>query len=76
MIIGFSIMRRGEGFEPVSVSEDLTTEFVYPDDGGKLVLSSADAIREGRSIARAHHLPFRSRLNAFKSLIEEAHINA
>lgn len=72
-VVGYTIIRNDVGFEPCKVLDDLSTKLFYPEP---LNLSSADAIREGRSIARAHKLPFRSRLSAFNSLIKEASINA
>lgn len=66
--IGFSIKRSGDGFEPCIVFSDLGSLFLHPDP---FPMSSADAIREGRSIARAHKMPFRSKISAFKALIKE-----
>lgn len=67
-VVGFSIKRSEDGFEPCLVFSDLGTAFLR---GDSVPMSSADAIREGRSIARAHKMPFRSRISAFKSLIQE-----
>lgn len=72
-VIGISIKRSEDGFEPCLVFSDLGTKFIYKDP---FPMSSADAIREGRSHARAHKLPFRAQMSHFKKIIEEASINA